>query len=365
VSPAVPPRFRRLATRAVAPLALLSAVACARPPAPGTTVATTSAAAAPGARPRFMLVVHGGAGTIRRADMTPAMDSLYRAAMTAAIRTGYEVLNRGGSSLDAVVATVKTMEDDSLFNAGKGAVFTSAGTNELDAAVMDGRTLGAGAVAGLRHIRNPIELARLVMEKSPHVMLIGAGAEEFARSQGMAFVDSSYFYTRRRWDALQKAKAAEAANPGGGLAALRPDEGKYGTVGAVALDANGDIAAATTTGGTTNKRWGRVGDAPIIGAGTYANNESCAVSATGTGEFFIRNIVASDICARMRYGGRTLAQAADEVVNQVLVRQNGDGGVIAIDRQGNVATPFNTEGMYRGWVGPDGRITVRIYKDEQ
>ena len=358
MSPAVPPPIRHRTVRVAALLALVAAAACARPPVPDTAV-TTSAA-----RPRFMLVVHGGAGTIRRADMTPQMDSMYRASMTAAIRAGYDVLNRGGSSLDAVVATVRTMEDDSLFNAGKGAVFTSAGTNELDAAVMDGRTLGAGAVAGLRHIRNPIELARLVMEKSPHVMMIGAGAEEFARSQGVPMVDTSYFYTKRRWDALQKAKAAEAANPGGGLAALRPDEGKYGTVGAVALDANGDIAAATTTGGTTNKRWGRVGDVPIIGAGTYANNESCAVSATGTGEFFIRNIVASDICARLRYGGRTLAQAADEVVHQVLVRQNGDGGVIAIDRQGNVAMPFNTEGMYRGWVGPDGRIVVKIYKDE-
>jgi beta-aspartyl-peptidase (threonine type) len=347
-------------------LALIATLACARQPAPEMSAGTSAASAAPsGARPRFMLVVHGGAGTMTRREMTPRLDSTYRASMTRAIRAGHDVLNRGGSSMDAVVATVKVLEDDTLFNAGKGAVFTSAGTNELDAAIMNGRTLGVGSVAAVRHVRNPIELARLVMEKSPHVMMVGSGAEEFARTQGMTLVDSTYFWTQRRWDALQKAKEEEARNPGGGLSSLRPDEGKYGTVGAVALDANGDLAAATSTGGTTNKRWGRVGDAPIIGAGTYANNESCAVSATGTGEYFIRNIVASDICARLRYGGRTLARAADEVVNQVLVAQNGDGGVIALDRNGNVATPFNTEGMYRGWVGPDGRITVQIYKDEK
>ena len=366
MSLAVSPPIRRFRMRGTALLALLATVACVRQPAPDMPATASANGVAPaGARPRFMLVVHGGAGTIRRADMTAQMDSSYRASMTRAIRTGYDVLHRGGSSMDAVVATVKVLEDDPLFNAGRGAVFTSAGTNELDAAIMNGATLGVGSVAAVRHVRNPIELARLVMEKSPHVMMVGSGAEEFARTQGMTLVDSTYFWTQRRWDALQKAKAAEAANPGGGLAALAPHEGKYGTVGAVALDANGDLASATSTGGTTNKRWGRVGDAPIIGAGTYANNESCAVSATGTGEYFIRNIVASDICARVRYGGRTLARAADEVVNQVLVRQNGDGGVIALDRNGNVAAPFNTEGMYRGWVGPDGRITVKIYRDEQ
>ena len=320
-------------------------------------------AAAP--RPRFMLVVHGGAGTIERRSMSAAMDSAYRASMTRAIRAGYDVLNGGGASLDAVVAVVRVLEDDSLFNAGKGAVLTNAGVAELDAAIMNGRTLGAGAVAGLRHVRNPITLARAVMEKSPHVMLIGAGAEEFARAQGITLVDSTYFFTARRREALERAKAAEARTPGGGMAALRADEGRYGTVGAVALDANGDLAAATSTGGTTNKRWGRVGDAPIIGAGTYANNRSCAVSATGTGEYFIRNAVAHDICARVQYQGKSVERAADEVVNQLLVAQKGDGGVIALAPDGTFATPFNTEGMYRGWVGPDGKITVQIYADER
>lgn len=323
-----------------------------------------SAARAAAPRPRFMLVVHGGAGTIERRSMSAAMDSAYRASMTRAIRAGYDVLNGGGASLDAVVAVVRVLEDDSLFNAGKGAVLTNAGVAELDAAIMNGRTLGAGAVAGLRHVRNPITLARAVMERSPHVMLIGAGAEEFARAQGITLVDSTYFFTARRREALERAKAAEARTPGGGMAALRPDEGRYGTVGAVALDANGDLAAATSTGGTTNKRWGRVGDAPIIGAGTYANNRSCAVSATGTGEYFIRNAVAHDICARVQYQGKSVERAADEVVNQLLVAQKGDGGVIALAPDGTFATPFNTEGMYRGWVGPDGKITVQIYGDE-
>ena len=296
------------------------------------------------ARPRFMLVVHGGAGTITRADMTPQFDSMYRASMTAAIRTGYDVLNRGGTAMDAVVAVVRVLEDDSLFNAGKGAVLTNAGFAELDASIMDGRTLAAGSVAGLRHIRNPITLARAVMEKSPHVMMIGAGAEEFARGQGFALVDSTYFITKRRKDALDRVKGGTGRS-GGGMADMRPEDGKYGTVGAVALDANGDLAAATSTGGTTNKRWGRVGDAPIIGAGTYANNRSCAVSATGTGEYFIRNVVAHDVCARVQYQRKSVGQAADEVIHQLLVAQNGDGGVIALAADGTFATPFNTEGM--------------------
>ena len=340
-----------------------AAVMIVQQPAGGDTAASATRPAA--ARPRFMLVVHGGAGTIRRADMTPQFDSMYRASMTTAIRAGHDVLNRGGSAMDAVVAVVTILEDDSLFNAGKGAVLTNAGFAELDASIMDGRTLGAGAVAGLRHIRNPITLARRVMEQSPHVMMIGAGAEEFAKSQGFELIDSTYFITKRRKDALDRVKGGTGRTAGGGMAEMRPEDGKYGTVGAVALDANGNLAAATSTGGTTNKRWGRVGDAPIIGAGTYANNASCAVSATGTGEYFIRNVVAHDICARVQYQRKTVAQAADEVVNRVLLAQNGDGGVIALGADGTFAMPFNTEGMYRGWVGPDGRITVQIYKDEQ
>lgn len=349
------PARRTLATLALAAATLAPPRSHAQQPAPAAAE-----------RPRFMLVVHGGAGTITRAEMTAEREAEYRAKMTEAIRAGYDVLNRGGPALDAVTAVINVLEDSPLFNAGKGAVFTNAGTNELDAAIMNGATLAAGSVAGVKHIKNPIDLARLVMEKSPHVMMIGDGAESFAKSQGMKLVDAKYFWTRHRWDALQRAKAAEKkAGTKVSMAGMSPADGKYGTVGAVALDANGNLAAGTSTGGMTNKRWGRVGDAPVIGAGTYANNASCAVSATGTGEYFIRNAVAHDICARMQYRGIPLAQAADEVVMKLLVEQGGDGGIIAVDRQGNIAMPFNSEGMYRGFVGPDGKIVVKIYGDER
>jgi beta-aspartyl-peptidase (threonine type) len=296
----------------------------------------------------FLLVVHGGAGTIRRAEMTPAQDSAYRAKLTQAIRAGYDVLRGGGTSLDAVIATITVLEDSPLFNAGRGAVFTNAGTNELDAAIMDGASLRAGAVAGVQHIQHPIALARLVMERSGHVLLAGDGAEAFAKEQGMALVPRSYFFTQRRWDELQRAKAAARV---------------HGTVGAVALDQAGRLAAGTSTGGLTNKRWGRIGDSPIIGAGTYAS-ASCAVSGTGVGEYFMRNVVAYDICARLLYRGETLAAAADSVIMRKLVAQGGEGGVIALDRDGRFVMTFNSEGMYRGQVGPDGRIMVRIYRDE-
>jgi len=299
-------------------------------------------------RPKFMLVVHGGAGTIRREDLTPEREGEYRATLDSAIRAGYEVLNGGGHSLDAVVAVITRLEDSPLFNAGKGAVFTNAGTNELDAAIMDGRTGNAGAVAGVTHIRNPILLARLVMERSPHVMLAREGAEAFALEQGMDTVPASYFYTDWRYQQLEAAQADE----------------KHGTVGAVALDEYGDLAAGTSTGGMTNKRWGRIGDSPIIGAGTYASNASCAVSGTGHGEFFIRNTVARDICARVQYLHEPIAEAARKVINEELVAQQADGGVIALDPNGDFATPFNTPGMYRGWVGPDGNVVIRIYRDE-
>ena len=351
-------------TRRVA--AALAVLTCFALPLRAQDTSTTATASASGARPRFMLVVHGGAGTIRRSDMTPQLDSAYRATMTQAIRAGYDVLNGGGHSVDAVVAVINVLEDSPLFNAGKGAVFTNAGTNEMDAAIMDGATLRAGAIAGVKHVKNPISLARLVMDRSPHVMMIGDGAETFARQQGVTLVSAKYFWTKKRWDQLQHAKQLEKQNGyHGGMGLLKPAEGKYGTVGAVALDADGDLAAATSTGGTTNKRWGRVGDAPIIGAGTYANNQSCAVSATGTGEYFIRWTVAHDICARVQYRGESVQQASDEVINQVLPKVHGDGGVIVLDAKGNFATPFNTEGMYRGWVGPDGTISVRIYADEK
>ncbi|HEY8851085.1 MAG TPA: isoaspartyl peptidase/L-asparaginase [Gemmatimonadaceae bacterium] len=315
-----------------------------------------TAAAAPG----FAMVIHGGAGTILRQTMTPAMEKAYIDTLTIALRTGYQILARGGSSLDAVEATIRVMEDSPLFNAGKGAVFTANGINELDASIMDGKTLGAGAVAAVEHVRNPISLARLVMEKSPHVMMVGSGAEEFAKSQGVTLVPPYYFWTERRWKAYEAEKAKADSGKTG---ALYGSEGHLGTVGAVALDKAGNLAAGTSTGGTDMKRYGRVGDSPIIGAGTYANNLSCAVSGTGDGEYFIRNNVAADICARVRYTGVSVQRAADDVVMKELVAQHGGGGVIAMDARGNVATSFNTPGMYRGWVTSDGRITVKIYKD--
>ncbi len=310
--------------------------------------------------PNFAMVIHGGAGTILRANMTPEMEKAYIDTLTIALRTGYTILARGGTSLDAVEAAIRVMEDSPLFNAGKGAVFTADGTNELDASIMDGRTLGAGAVAAVQRVKNPISLARLVMEKSAHVMMVGAGAEEFAKSQGMKLVSPHYFWTERRWKAYEAAKARADSGKSGFVPG---EERKFGTVGAVALDKAGNLAAGTSTGGTNMKRFGRVGDSPIIGAGTYANNLSCAVSGTGDGEFFIRNNVASDICARVRYSGVSLQQAAADVVMKELVAQGGEGGVIAMDRRGNIATPFNSPGMYRGWVTKDGKITVKIYKD--
>ena len=327
-------------------------------------VAGCSAGPQPEPRPEFRLVVHGGAGTITRENMTPEQEAEYRAKMEEAIRAGYEILNAGGSALDAVVATTQVLEESPLFNAGRGAVFTHEGTNELDASIMDGRTRDAGAVAGVTRVRSPIALARAVMENSPHVMLAREGAEIFAEEQGIEMVDPSYFFTQRRWDALQRAIEREVTNE---LAWTRdgaelPIEWKSGTVGAAALDRDGNLAAATTTGGMTNKRFGRIGDSPIIGAGTWADNRSCAVSATGHGEFFIRNVVAYDICARMLYTGATLQEAADAVVNGVLVEQGATGGVVAVDKDGNIAMPFNTPGMYRGHVGPDGRIVVEIYR---
>jgi beta-aspartyl-peptidase (threonine type) len=257
---------------------------------------------------------------------------------------------------------VRVLEDDPHFNAGKGSVFTSAGTNEMDAAIMDGKTLAAGAVAAVKHVKNPISLARLVMEKSGHVMMDGEGAEAFAKENGIELVDAKYFFTQERWDALQKMKAAEKHRTGrAGKAFLITDQDRHGTVGAVALDQNGNLAAATSTGGTTNKRPGRVGDSPVIGAGTYANDATCAVSATGDGEYFIRATVGHDVSALMEYRGMTLKEAAQAVLDKV-AKLGGTGGLIAIDRQGNIALPFNTSGMYRGYVDPNGKFVVEIYK---
>ena len=309
---------------------------------------------------KAMLVVHGGAGTITRANMTPEAEAQYRAGLEEALRKGHAVLARGGSSLDAVEAAVRTMEDNPLFNAGKGAVFTHEGRNELDASIMDGRTKGAGSVAGVTIIRNPITAARAVMEKSPHVMMVGRGAELFATKMGLEIVDPSYFWTERRWKSLQNELLKEQNKPQARLDG--PDEKKFGTVGAVAVDAKGNLAAATSTGGMTDKQFGRVGDAPIIGAGTYADNESCAVSATGHGEYFIRWTVAYDIAALVKYRNLSVKDAAHDVIHKKLAPVQGEGGVIVLDAKGNFAMTFNSEGMYRGWIGADGVPHVEIYK---
>lgn len=351
--------------------ALLACAGCAAPQTPADTISANTPQTTT-VRAAFGMVIHGGAGTITRASMTPETEQQYRAVLEQALRTGYQIIERGGTSLDAVEATVRVMEDSPLFNAGKGAVFTAEGKNELDAAIMDGRTLAAGAVAGVTRVKNPITLARRVMERSPHVFMAREGAEVFAREQGLELVPESYFFTERRWNALRAALQEQGrpmpprpAGTGGsdGTASDAYDtDHKFGTVGAVALDRHGNIAAATSTGGMTAKRFGRIGDAPVIGAGTYAN-QLCGVSATGHGEYFIRNAVAHDICARMEYQNISLERAAHHVVMERLVQQQGEGGVIAMDVHGNYTMPFNSEGMYRGYIGPDGRAQVWIYKN--
>jgi beta-aspartyl-peptidase (threonine type) len=320
-------------------------------------------------QPTIRFAIHGGAGTILKSEMSAEREREYRAKLTEALMTGYGILKKGGGGLDAVEAAIRLMEDSPLFNAGKGAVFTNAGTTELDASIMDGRTLKAGAVASLKHIKNPISLARLVMEKSKHVMMVGEGAENFAKQQGIELVPQSYFYTEARWKSLQREKAAEEKK-NKALQDKKQDrqhaaftvDHAYGTVGAVALDQGGNIAAGTSTGGMTNKRWGRVGDSPIIGAGTYANNQTCGISATGDGEYFIRLGVARDLSALMEYKGLSLKEAADAVIEKV-GKLGGEGGLIAIDKDGNIAMSFNTSGMYRGRVGADGQPVIEIYKD--
>jgi L-asparaginase / beta-aspartyl-peptidase len=311
---------------------------------------------------KFGLVIHGGAGTIERNNLTPEREREYRAGLERALAAGYEILKRGGASLDATEAAVRVLEDDPHFNAGKGAVFTNAGTNELDAAIMDGKTLKAGAVANLRHIQNPIDLARMVMDKSPHVLMTGEGAETFAKENGVPLLpDQKYFFTQERWDALQKMKTAEKSGGVGGEKFIISDQDRHGTVGAVALDQNGNLAAATSTGGTTNKKAGRVGDSPIIGGGTYANNQTCAISCTGDGEYFIRAVVAHEISALIEYRGMPLGDAAQNALDRAK-QLGGSGGLIAIDKNGAIALPFNTNGMYRGYVDPQGKFVVEIYR---
>lgn len=320
--------------------------------------------------PKYVMVIHGGAGTLSRKNMSPEKEAAYRAALKLALQTGYTAIKSGKSSLDAVEATIHTLEDNPLFNAGKGAVFTHEGRNEMDAAVMDGKTMKAGAVAGVTVIRNPISAARAVMEKSEHVMMAGPGAEAFAKQAGLAIVDPSYFYTKERWDGLQKALREDSAksvldhgSKKSMLLGTQNRDNKFGTVGAVALDNAGNLAAGTSTGGMTNKKYGRIGDSPVIGAGTYANNATAGISCTGWGEFYIRNVVAYDISAMMEYKNMTVGDAAQAAIAKV-GNMGGDGGLIALDAKGHVAMPFNTEGMYRGTVTEDGKIEVFIFKKE-
>jgi len=314
------------------------------------------------------IVIHGGAGTITKSSMTAELEKEYTDKLSEALKSGYEILKQGGTAVDAVETAIKIMEDSPLFNAGKGAVFTHEGTNELDASIMDGRTLNAGAVAAVKHIKNPISLARLVMEKSWHVLLVGEGAEKFAQEQGLELVSEDYFKTERRLKQLQQIlehdskrddslKLERKKNPPSG-----DNNESHGTVGCVAIDKYGNIAAGTSTGGMTNKRFGRVGDSPIIGAGNYANNQTCGVSGTGDGEYFIRLNVGKDISDLMEYKGLTVQEASQTTIDK-LTKLGGTGGVIALDKNGNIAMPFNTSGMYRGYIDKNGKIVVKIYKE--
>ncbi len=316
----------------------------------------------------FAIIIHGGAGTILKKNMSDSMENAYKEKLTQAIKTGYQILANGGTSLEAVQRTINVMENSPLFNSAKGAVFTHDGKNELDASIMDGKTLNAGGIAGVTNVKNPINLAYEVMVNSDHVLLSGKGAEEFAKMRGLEIVDPSYFFTQKRYDALQRQLEQErdTTKSDDKTAFYDPfikDE-KFGTVGCVALDKNGNLAAGTSTGGMSNKRWNRIGDSPIIGAGTYANNKTCGVSSTGWGEYFMRGLVAYDISAMMEYGGKTLKEATNAVIQKKLTAMGGTGGVIALDHNGNPSMEFNTEGMYRAYMNDQGELTLGIYKGE-
>lgn len=308
---------------------------------------------------KFTIAVHGGAGTISKGSMTPEKEAAYSKALNEALEAGYSILEKNGNALDGVKAAVIELENNILFNAGKGSVFTNTGTHEMDASIMDGRTLAAGAVAAVKNIRNPIELAYTVMKKSEHVFLIGSGAEEFAKQNGIAFEPDGYFYSEFRFLQLQKAKTLNETALDHNII---PDDKKFGTVGAVACDTNGNLAAATSTGGMTNKQFGRVGDSPIIGIGTYANNKTCAVSCTGHGEPFIKAVAAYDVSCLMEYKGLSLEEAMKVVVMDKLMKIDGEGGMIGVDANGNASLIFNSEGMYRGFCSRDGIREVAIYK---
>lgn len=316
----------------------------------------------------FAIIIHGGAGTILKKNMTDSMEQAYKAKLTEAIKTGHEILKNGGSSLEAVQRTINVMEDSPLFNSAKGAVFTHEGKNELDASIMDGATLNAGAVAGVTNVKNPINLAYEVMTNSEHVLLSGKGAETFAKEKGIEQVDPSYFFTQRRYDGLQRILEREKQDSISKATAFYDpfikDE-KFGTVGCVALDKNGNLAAGTSTGGMTNKRYNRIGDSPIIGSGTYANNATCGVSSTGWGEYFIRGQVAYDISAQMEYAEKTLTDATQNVIQEKLTKLGGTGGIVALDHYGNPSMEFNTEGMYRAYMNDQGELTLGIYKENE
>ena len=304
-------------------------------------------------KPEYVIVIHGGAGVITKKNMTPEKEAAYRKKLNEALETGQKMLENGASATETVIAVIKIMENSPLFNAGKGAVFTHDGKNELDASIMDGKTLNAGAVAGVTDVKNPIELAYAVMTKSKHVMLSGKGASEFAKEQGLEIVDPSYFYTKSRWESLQKVLENEK----------KAEKEKHGTVGCAVLDKYGNLAAGTSTGGMTNKQYGRIGDSPIIGAGTYADNATCAVSCTGHGEFFIRYVVAYTVSALMKYKNMSLQDAGNEIINKTLKEVGGEGGLISVDKDGNVAMPFNTPGMFRGYLKSTGEKEILIYRD--
>lgn len=348
--------IRRVGTRSVVGVGLVCAALLV------TTAASTTgaqrvanAASTTETASDVVFVIHGGAGTLRREDFTPELEKQYRDALTEAVRTGYEKVKAGADSPEAVEAAINTMEDSPLFNAGKGAVFTTDATNELDASIMDGETLDAGAVTGVEHVKNPITLARAIMDNSRHLMLAGEGAELYAQHRGMDLVTQDYFYTQRRWDSLMAAKAGRSDF----------NFGETNTVGAVALDDQGDLAAGTSTGGLTNKPVGRIGDSPIIGAGTYANNGTVGVSATGTGELFIRQVAAYRVSALMEYANMKVDKAAQASIDKVAeLGGPGSGGLIALDKDGKLAMPFNSNGMYRGYATSDGTIVVKIFADE-
>ncbi|MCC7307219.1 MAG: isoaspartyl peptidase/L-asparaginase [Acidobacteria bacterium] len=349
-------------------ITVLPSIAPAQKPAPAEIVQLQGPQ-----NPRLGFIIHGGAGVAAKGSLTPQQEKAYRDKLEEAVLAGYKALQAGNPALDAVEIAIRILEDSPLFNAGKGAVFTHDGKNELDASIMDGKTLAAGAVAGVHRVKNPITLARAVMEKSPHVMMIGDGAEKFAAEQKIELVDPKYFWTQPRWDALQqilkeekdKSSKPEAQSQKPKTVSRREAAelpyNKFGTVGAVALDKEGNIAAGTSTGGMTNKKYGRVGDGPIIGAGTYANNQTCGVSGTGWGEYFIRLGVTRDISSLMEYRAMPIQAAADMVIKRKLQGLGGDGGVIALDKFGNIGISFNSEGMYRAYINKEGKPVVEIY----